>query len=124
MKKLGLIFAFVFGASLAQAARNDHGTYVCDVIKAGRLTPTPRFTLKMISPTRAPEGKPTKYLLEYQQHGRVKSAVAIAVEEDVMFQFHVPGKSISGMIYMDEMDQTTIEINGVEARYSCEYLED
>lgn len=44
---------------------------------------------------------------------------ASGLTEDVMLNFEVKGEQISGSLFMDELDQTTLRYNGKKYRFDC-----
>lgn len=68
------------------------------------------------------EGKKYSFMLEVYGRNTSKSILTekVVVEtEDVMFGFSNHTKQISGMIYLDELDQTWLRVGRTEVRFNC-----
>lgn len=119
--KFALVLITVFAGSFAHAAKEGYGSYECKLIAGQpKQAPTKAFSLIQLAPTLAPEGDKQDFLLKYDG----KSVVVTVTTEDVMVQWKGPkGSGISGILFLDEDDQTALKIGKLEARYKCEWLD-
>ncbi len=93
--------------------------YVCQ--EQGNRAPR-TMILTQISTGRIQEGVKYVFGLELRDSrtGTVLLAERVNVEtEDVMFSFSNRQRTISGMIYLDELDQTWLEIGRNKLRFDC-----
>lgn len=121
MKNLILIFTAVL--SLNTFAQD---TYYCwetnnEGVRTDRLV-----VLTQQESERMREGKVYDFKYEFYQEDTAcfpdVEAVASVEVNDVMVGFKVKGKRISGMMYLDEMHESWIKINGKQSRLDC-YVE-
>ena len=121
MKALIAALAMTLVSSISAAAPYDY--FSCKEMVEGRPAKQVFFTLRLLGTKPHREGQKSRYALEIRQRGEVKplfAGVAIAESEDVNFTFEVKGKGISGQIYLDEYDQTSLTIGRKNFRLTCE----
>lgn len=118
MKKMMIFTALMTLAVSASAQAGQK--YICKEISP-KLNPK-TLVLTQIGNTRIVEGRQAKFKLEVfvkNTAAPVISEIAVVETEDVMFAFQVKGKSIRGMIYLDELDQTSLTVNGKRFDFDC-----
>lgn len=109
MKAIGILLAL--GLSMSAAADK----YVCRELSGKKVTAVLTLTDKNAINGQIKEGEIYDYLLEVYRGDVVSAEKTIkgTVEtEDVMFNFSANDKSASMTIYMDEMDQASLELKG------------
>ena len=114
--------------SLAQAApEQSSGSFQCVNVDRGAKAlsaPAKAFTLVQLSKQPMKEGTPSRFLLKYADAGRPKSVVVTVTTEDVMVEWKGPkGSAVSGILFLDEDDQTVLKIGSKEGRYKCEWVD-
>lgn len=110
------LFALTLFAPAAFAA----GSYSCREIKPKYGPATLSFQLKKIGVSAPAEGNFIRYTLEISERGAVIfRAPAVATTEDVMLHFAVKGQRVYGTIFMDELDQTSLTLQGKNYRFNC-----
>lgn len=111
----------IIALSLALSAPAFAGqTYNCREIKSGVGPAAKSMLLTQIGNTPIVEGQPAYFNLKIADKGVIiVNARAVAMVEDVMFQFEVKGQNISGTIYLDELDQTSLTLGQKNFRFEC-----
>jgi hypothetical protein len=95
--------------------------YIC--VQSGEYEYSPaKVILTQIGEGKVVEGNPTPFSLEiytdYTTKPSVKELVYVTTE-DVMFHFNNKAKKISGLIFMDELDEAHVKIGKKEIRMNC-----
>ncbi len=94
--------------------------YVCQ--EKGNRTSPRTMTLTQLSSGRVQEGVKHLFGLELRDRrtGTVLFAARVNVEvEDVMFSFSNRQGEVTGMIYLDELDQSWAEFGRNKLRFDC-----
>jgi hypothetical protein len=115
--KLSLVLALSILTSVAFAGEK----YICTQADSEDFAPK-KLVLTQIGHEEVQEGKTHSFKLELFQGRDRKALVSETVSvrtEDVMFSFSNKSKKISGMIYMDELDQTWLKIGKEEMHFDC-----
>src|SRR5688572_18330166 len=103
-----LMLALSLTSSMAFAGEK----FICQQTDGDRYSPK-KMILTQIGTAEIREGKPYSFKLEvFEGRGsEAKISETVTVEtEDVMFGFKNKVKKISGMIYLDELDQTWLKV--------------
>ena len=104
------------------AHADETSKFVCQQthLEAGQSRHT--MVLKEIGAAPIKEGVEAKcqFLLFNDTDRAPEIATVVSVTtEDVMFNFESKKHGISGIIFLDEYDQTSATINGVDMRFTC-----
>jgi hypothetical protein len=126
MKALLATFALLLCfAPLAKASTDviSYSKFVCKQIDLKHGEAARTFVLKKIGDVAINEGVEYKY--QFLLFNGIDRAPEIATvvkvtTEDVMFNFENKARGISGMIFLDEYDQTSLTIDGQDLRFACE----
>lgn len=96
--------------------------YICKEITENSWDSKKTMILTQVGDIEVKEGVKYTFKLEVYEGNSSKPVVAenVTVEtEDVMFGFNNKAKKISGMIYLDELDQTWLKVGKNETRFDC-----
>lgn len=126
MLKLNTIFVFAAALGLTLPALAKSATvYNCKQIKAGAFGPADKILQVVIPASQTPvvrEGQPFRVIISLFKAGSAEplfSLQGVGTTEDVMFDFAVKGQALSGTIFLDELDQTTLKIGGKTLSFDC-----
>lgn len=119
---------FLVMLSLLVSATASAGTpqkFICKAVDA-RVSDDPITVIfTQIGNSRIEEGVPTPFKLDVYQPAddlsakRVIAETAVVVTEDVMMKFNVRLKGISGILFMDEPNDSWIKIKGKTYQLNC-----
>lgn len=118
MKFVLLALSFL---SLPAFAAEESITYTCAEYKV----PANRAKLlTLVVPAKIKEGKSFYMTVSLgENNGRAFRQLfnkqAVGITEDVMLNFEVKRERISGIVFMDELDQTALSYNGKDYRFDC-----
>lgn len=109
-----LLIALLVSLTAVTASARDSGTFSCLGLE-GDIHVTLKPLAQKTSDVQ--EGTKVPYLLELNNNGfQTFSGAVMASQKDVMFQYSGEdtnlGLSVSGTIYLDELDQSTISFGG------------
>lgn len=96
--------------------------YICKEITENSWDSKRTLILTQVGNIEINEGVKYTFTLEVFEGNSSKAIVSekVTVEtEDVMFAFSNKAKKISGMIYMDELDQTWLKVGKNEWHFDC-----
>lgn len=96
--------------------------YICKEITENSWDSKKTMILTQVGNIDIKEGVKYNFTLEVYEGNSAKAVVSekVTVEtEDVMFGFENKAKKISGMIYLDELDQTWLKVGKTETRFDC-----
>jgi hypothetical protein len=113
-----MIFLFaLFVSSFSQAASTE---YFCQGIRGSEGT---ALYVRTIAPRRVSDGDTFSVFVELSRKDQVLFAGMGKGEiEDVNFQFSARSEQkLTGHIYLDEMDQTSVTWNGQNFDFDCSY---
>ena len=123
MKTLLLALSLTLGlAASAQAAKKIEK----EKIECEGLDQNSGYTMTMDARSQSNvEGKAIAYYLEVlgEHQEPLFANIVFGVKEDVMLNFKSKAgvqPKLSGLLYMDEADQTWVKLNGDELRFSCQ----
>lgn len=121
MKKSFIMIALSLFSITALAEEYSPVQYVCKQTQTESKRPlTMVLTQEKLGPVR--EGVRTPFILNLfsGESSRPFLTKRVYVEtEDVIFDFATSDKTISGRIYLDEMDQTSLELGKNSYRFDC-----
>jgi len=114
--KLALVALALTISAPAFAGQN----YNCREVKSGIGPATKSVLLTQIGNLPIQEGQSYNYNLKIADRGQViVNERAVVTTEDVMFFFEVKGKRISGTVYMDELNQSSLTIGNQSFTLEC-----
>lgn len=96
--------------------------YICKEITKNSWDNKKTMILTQIGHSSIEESVKYPFLLEVFESGNSRPVLSekVTVEtEDVMFGFSNKAKKISGMIYLDELEETYLTIGKKEIRFNC-----
>lgn len=109
MKKLFFALSLLIGPAAFAGE-----SYVCKEIGRGNHV----LKLTQVGDDDIQEGAKYPFYLElYRGKKFMHSQYVTVTTEDVMFEFQ--GHKLTGMIYLDELDQTHLTLNAKEYRFDC-----
>ncbi len=115
MKTIFTLFIFMIATSAFARFQ-----FNCQEI--GNRTASRTMDLTQVSNGRLSEGVRHTFKLELRENRTRQLLLSelVTVEvEDVMFSFSNRARGINGMIYLDEMDQTWLELGRTKIRFAC-----
>ena len=119
MKFFIALFAFVLISS-STFASDEKITCNEIVLMNGDVSRTMVLTKISVRPLREGEKAPYKLeLFKGKKNILILSEKVIVETEDVQFMFENKAKKISGMIYMDELDQTSLTLKNEDINFDC-----
>lgn len=121
MKSVFTALAFIVSSS-AFAGQFSREQYICKESKRSHSATSVGMKMILTSTSRADvEGRPIRYVLQVIKGNKlVVEEQAYGEKNDVILNFAVKGKAISGMIFMDELDQTSLSLHGKELSFNCD----
>lgn len=96
--------------------------YICKEITKNSWDNKKTMILTQIGNASVEEGVKYPFQLEVFESGNSRAILSekVTVEtEDVMFGFSNKAKKISGMIYLDELEETSLTVGKKEYRFNC-----
>jgi hypothetical protein len=115
--KCTLLFVLTILSATAFAGEK----YICTQIDGDEYAPK-KMILTQVSDDTIHEGKFYPFKLEIFDGNSSKAIVSESVNvrtEDVMFKFTNTAKKVSGIIFLDEMDQSHVKVGKTEYRFNC-----
>lgn len=115
---------FVFALLLASASTLSFAgeKYICREIGGDEYQPK-KLIVTQVGDAPIKEGKVYSFKLEIFEGNSSTPIVSESVNvrtEDVMFRMTNTARKISGMIFMDELDQTSVSVGRKEYRFDCQ----
>lgn len=124
MKKLFVAVAILLSSSLSFAS-SDEGYLEYSCVQTHTDSSRPLwFSLVAEKAGRVLEGVPAGFVLRVYSGDAERPFLTkrVIVEvEDVTFDFATTDKSISGRIYLDELDQTSLNLGKHSYRFDCDF---
>lgn len=114
-------FALLLALTILSATAFAGEKYICRETGGDEYAPK-KFILTQVSDDVIHEGKFYSFKLEIFEGNSGKAIVSESVNvrtEDVMFKFTNTAKKISGIIFLDEMDQTWVKVGKTEYHFDC-----
>ena len=96
--------------------------YICKQITANSYDNKVTMVVTQVGDAKIEEGKTYSFTLELFETGNSKPLVSekVTVEtEDVMFSISNKAKKITGMIYLDELDQAWLYVGTKKYDFDC-----
>jgi hypothetical protein len=111
-------FLFLLAITISSTAFAGE-KYICREIGGDEYAPK-KMILTQVSDESIREGKFYPFKLEIFDSGKAIVSESVNVRtEDVMFRFTNTAKKISGIIFLDELDQTSVSVGRTKYHFDC-----
>jgi hypothetical protein len=116
--KTALLIAASFFVTLTAQAKGTK--YICKEV--GDFGPKKSLVLTQVSDREIKEGVKERFLLEVFEGSEKEPSLSVngfVTTEDVMFQFKSSDRKVSAMIYLDEMEESSLAQGRKTTSFDC-----